>query len=285
VAAESGADFMSIAEALRADGWVPVLLTDLPVRAAPLGEVIRTAMTSVTLVIGILSGAVSDSNVLFELGMASAMNKPIIVVVAPDVAIPSDLHAFPLVRLAPDARDSLALALRHVWVRHARSADNEESGISALGPRTDDLLETVSQATSESDLSLILAEALELSGATVVREGHAGSGRFDLGVWSVELAALVGNPFLIEVRRRLLSPGDAKLAGQQVSKYLSAVGGSWAMVVYGEGPPSGAYDRDLSASQVLVLRADELITRMREDSFPEVVRRLRNRRAHSSWFV
>jgi hypothetical protein len=280
IAAGAGTDFSAVQEALAKEGWDAFLVTDLPARAVPFPELLRIAISDADLVAGVLSGSASDQTVVFELGIASALSKPIVIAAFPDVSVPSALNSLPLVRLAPGSQESLALALRHVVDHYPGEAAQGQSKATPLGDRADQVLSVLRDAETEIKLIQALVAALEASGATVVQEGRGGRARFDLGVWSPELGASVGNPFLIEVKSRLRGGAELEKARHQVLSYLPAVKGSWAMVVYGEGPPSSALELDVSGSPVLLQRADELVASMRDESFPEVVRKLRNQRAH-----
>jgi hypothetical protein len=281
IAAGAGADFSAVQEALRRGGWESLLITDLPVRAASFAPIAEDAINRADLVVGLLSGGSADQTVLFELGLASALQKPTIVVAASGVGVPDALRGLPVVTLAPGSDVSLDLALRHA--RHwAPTRPTEPSGTSAgLGPHADELIAAARSAKTEVALIEVIARALELSGATVVEQGRAGDGRFDIAVWSPELEVSVGNPLLIQVKRQVRSSGDLERATDQVLRYLDFLKGSWAMVVYGDGPSGSAWEADIARQPVLVQKADDLVAAMRDESFAELVRRLRNQRSHS----
>ncbi len=281
VAAAAGADFSIVQQVLEDAGWEAFLITDVPRREASFESLARQAVSSADLVIGLLSGGARDQVVLFELGIASAFGKPIIIAASPDIVVPEQLRSLPFVWLASGSGETLELALRHASSPRGEPALHAVTRERPLGFDADRILTELKGARSEQTLIRALREALEAAGETVVQEGRAGRGIFDLGVWSPELDVTVGNPFLIEVKARIQHPADLEKHIEQVLRYLTAMNGRWAMVVYGDGREASDWPSDLLKSPVLISRADELIARMRDDSFPEVVRKLRTARAHS----
>jgi hypothetical protein len=233
--------------------------------------------------VAVLAGQQSDHDVLFATGLAVGLRKPVLLCATQTAAVPPRLHALPLVRLAPGADESLVLALRHVPTDRPRPGweeDDEEQVAAPLGRRADAVLIALATASSEREILDVLASAITAPGLMVLQEGEVGEDRFDLGVWAAEFTLAAGNPFLIQVKRTLADARAAEQAAQQVTTYLSALGGVWGMVVYLDGPPSETYRDELAHRSVLILRADEFVEALRHASFPEVVRDLRNRRTH-----
>jgi len=280
VAAPMGADFHLVQEVVEREGWEVFLITDVPPRTASYEALARQAISRADLVVGLLAGGSRDQVVLFELGIASALEKPTIITAVPGVDVPEPLRSFPLVWLAPGAGETLELAVRRAAAdtRQVAFVPHEER---PLGAKADRILRDLEDVDGELALVAILREALEAAGETVIQEGRAGNGIFDLGVWSPELELSVGNPLLIEVKGRLHTPVMLGGAIDQALHYTAAVSGRWAMVVYGAGPPASKWPPDFLRQPVLVSRADELVAAMRDDSFPEVVRKLRSARAHA----
>jgi hypothetical protein len=149
----------------------------------------------------------------------------------------------------------------------------------ALGPRADQFLDRASQLqvrarpTAEQEAVELLIEALEASG-TVAVQSAGPDRRFDLGVWADDLGAIAANPLLIEVKLAL-RPG----ATQQALAALDAAAGIHvALIAYLDPPTAGA----LRAVQfpALAVSLTALLGQMRDRSFAEVVRGLRNQSVH-----
>ena len=101
-------------------------------------------------------------------------------------------------------------------------------------------------------------------------------------MWAPALSSLGANPLPVEVRRALRSPNEARHAVQDVVQRLSATPARWSLLLYGAGPPSEALDPALAPYPVLALRVDELLRRLETTPFGEVIRQLRNQRAHGT---
>ena len=126
--------------------------------------------------------------------------------------------------------------------------------------------------STEEEFSSIVAEAIVIGRGDVVTERRLGDHLFDFGVWSEALLPTVGNPLLVEVRRRL--PMDAAALDHRILRQLAMSGLDWALVVY-ELLPSETTLSTFHSPPVLPIRASDLIEDLLAVPFDEVIRRHR----------
>jgi hypothetical protein len=143
-----------------------------------------------------------------------------------------------------------------------------------LGSYADRLLEEArDQGFEHRAVEALLVQAVEASGA-VASGGIGPRQAFDIGVWSDDLDAIAGNPLLVEVRGRIDSTGVRKSLAA-----LHQVSGARAALIVSLEEPTEIETTGLGWP-VLGISLQKLLEAMRENSFAEVVRELRNRSVH-----
>lgn len=241
-------------------------------------ESLHRCVDEADLVIGIMADRRQETNVLFELGVASAMNKPTLLFVSPD---------YPLDQLPPSGLPYLRTNLLDeeaviFGVKQALSLSTRERGrppaaqfsTHPLGPVADQLLARL-EAASGIDLEDLIHDALEASGVPTIARG---SGDDDLGVdlaaWSRDFEPTIANPLLIECKSRLHSRADVDRAVGQMLRGLQSIPSGFGIVLYKEGaePPFPA-PRNLP---VAFVSAEDFLNSLRDTGLAQYVRRLRN---------
>jgi hypothetical protein len=282
VSASGDVDLRPLLEGLKRRGTDPYVLSDVAPLGADIVQGLLVAIRNADRVLIVLSEELSF-NPLVEAGMALALRKPLLIIAAPGVAVPSDLAGQLITQARADDLDAINFVLDHVGSpvsAHGIRGMPRATGRPLGHADTDRLLSRLREpGLTERSAIAILLEAIEASGGVgVVNAG--GASDFDLGVWSDDLDAIGGNPLVIEVRRSL-RPG----AVDQVMEYLYAhPSARLGLIVYldpatGEGPP---VQEELSKARfpVLAISLHQLLQQMTSASFAEVIRDMRNRIAH-----
>lgn len=254
-----------------------------------LGSVVQTAIinsiNAADLVVAVLSHG-QTANPLFELGLAVGLGKQVMIFApAKGDIVPSDLQGFPVVRTSLQNREAIDFAFDQLLAssesspRMLSSPQTERPFRTLHGTSYRDELHGLAHQGSERELENLVARALRDAGAEIVAESPQRDRGIDLVIWSDDLQPYVGNPFPIEIKRRLASREDAKRALSSVASAASAIGSSWSLLLYAEGP--GPEDRIWwSQPSVLAIGLHELFYRLEEQSFADIIRSLRNRRVH-----
>jgi hypothetical protein len=244
----------------------------------------------VDFIIAVVMGQASNnnSNVYFELGLALGLDKRVLLLVEPSVSnLPFDLQDILSLRVPLTNIEAISFALDQLLSappkRHKPSSSTHK--YTPMGARVDALLrelDHLEEATSnkgfESRLITLIEDALQQSGIETIVPSYIENRRqFDFALWVDELEPYVGNPFLIEVKLSLRSRSDIRVLASRFAETSAR----WALLLYPE-PPSEKLLSDLLPPNILHLSIREFFKRMRSNSFPVVIRDLRNRRVHGT---
>jgi hypothetical protein len=239
-------------------------------------DTVMALIDQADLVVGVLDDSRTNANLLIELGYAIARDKKIMVILPRDWRkVPSDLASTHYIWAKPT--DAEGLAFNIDMVLNGQSPRRQPhippgANTHGIGELTDDLSERLAVALDEHDesaLEQIVADALHASGVSIVKsanrspDDHAGP---DIGIWSDDLESSVGNPLLIDLKMTIGSRADLARLRTRVSSYLSSRTVDWGLVLYAEGPPWLE-----SATPVLFLRVGELLSRLRDEGFAEII--------------
>ncbi len=281
--ADAGAQ-RSLAQTLVAAGVQPVFPEDLPLGPTTAVDSIHRAIASCDLVLGVITEKGDNGNVMFELGLAFALAKPVLALVPRQMTVPGPLDRQFVIRGDVSDYEAIRFAVEPLARRVARTSTTVTAASTklTLGQSADGLLARLAnldESARETDLLSLLADVFRYLDLTAVVGGS--DARFDFGIWDAELGPVVGNPFVIEVKHALRSGRDVGRALSQVEGYLEATAGRWALLLYRHGDGSlindAAWDRP-----VLTASIDQLIDALRDTSFAEFVRRLRSERVHGN---
>lgn len=223
-------------------------LKDLSVRIVQEGETpapgeslivtLREALQSADFVCGVVGVGETSPNVLFELGLAAGLARPVFVVRPGFGSMPLALEGYPVVQAELDDVETLKfhleLFLRNVrrtgHVVVARSQRVKPSRRSP--PRLDDLRNRIQEPRrpSERDLEQVVLEALQRAGMEAVSRPRYDDAELqpDLAVWLPEAPPDLGNPLLIELVGASRPPRGA---AEQARRYLEIARVRCALVI------------------------------------------------------
>jgi hypothetical protein len=291
VAAPPGADIRAIEAIVERNGYRSLAVTDFPLYGLSATNAIAAAISQADIVLGLIAEDQQNANVIFELGMASALGKPVIALVeSAAFSAPADFADVVMVYAPGGHFGALEFALQQLPEpgKPTPPAELAERPIPAhdrgMLPRqvADALLrelQELSPRATETMLIEILLEALQASGLIVVPGGEQGQ-RFDIGVWSNQSGWIVGNPLLIEVKRSIRSAEGLERLLARMSSYVAATNAQWALLVYHRGPDPERYEELARPYPILLARLDLLIQELAKTGLPAFLRSARNRRVH-----
>jgi hypothetical protein len=246
--AASRSDADEIQKTLHEHGLVPVTIDTDAVPGTTWVDSLHRCIQNADMVLGVMGDRKEDRNVFFELGVASALNKPAVLLIPPDYpyeAVPPSGVRF----LRTDLRDQKAVMfgleqIRSISPREEAVVPEQGYRTQPIGPLADQLIDRLQQigAGRELELEQIIYEAIRASGVstvardvpTVVRGREAEHSRVDLAVWSTDLEPLIANPLLIECKHRLGNQSVANEAFERMARALKGIQNGCGLVVYGE---------------------------------------------------
>lgn len=254
---------------------------DLPGHTLP--EIIRSSMERSELVVAVLGDGSKPVNVVFELGLAHGLGKRILILADEKAVSLAQSFGDPYIRARPTDAVAIGFAVSQILaVPHYgnKAPETIEPRTRPIGELADELLGRLrkSESLREDELIGLIQRAVERSGVTAASREKLGDTNVDLAVWSEDLEPWVRNPLLIEVKRNVRSESDALRIEQQVLGYMKRAGVSTAMVLYLQAAPK-ALDK-VHRHAILFMSVQDFLESLRESSFGEVVRRLRNESVH-----
>lgn len=287
VAAPRGISLEGLRDSLASRGIRPLIPEEL-LAGTDWASEIQRQLVQADLVIGILPAGRQSPWVLFELGQAWALGRRILLIASPkSESIPFALQRMLVLRTEPDNRQAIDFALDQLLSAPPEpQAEEHRKPLKAtgLGERADAIIAGFDQwllSGTEQDLENMLSDVLRRSGTDVVVQSAQRDRGADFAVWSDVLEPFVGNPVLVEIKRRILDKKALNSALTQLSSYLAASGTQWALLLYADGPPPDDRFWNKCPPNILLMQIRPLLEALRTKSFPEIVRDLRNRRVHS----
>jgi hypothetical protein len=233
------------------------------------------------LVIGIMGDRRKDANVFFELGVASALNKPTLLFITPDYPIelvpPSGI---PYLRMDLRNQDAVLFGLKQVLSLSPGDRINQSLGGFAtrpIGVIADQLLAKLPQS-SPLEFEDLVHDAIKASGVVTIARNQEENESIDFAVWSSDLEPTITNPLLIECKSSLRDQSNIDEAIGRMFRALESIRNGCGLVVYKESRKpirvaSGAFP-------IIFISAEEFIRGLRETGFGELIRKLRNSLAH-----
>lgn len=212
---------------------------------SPLAKALRSAFREADVAVFVLGASGLNLTTAYELGVATGLAIPMIVLSPPSARLPSAIRARGVVVWADAENLSIALshALRDLKPRKTKrtvALTLEESALQAFETtRRADNVPAYSlppdswsldarSSLPDRDLESIVRELVESTGVIVAAKAKNRS-QPDLGVWVDELVGLVGAPLLIEVKARIASVAQADRAIEQLAKYVRRSGTEWGV--------------------------------------------------------
>lgn len=265
-------------QGLRQAGVDAFVTSDVADLGGDLIQSARSAIDAADLVLVVLTKQPA-SNPFFEAGMAAALGKRLILITEPGATLSPDLREFVIVQSSIDDPAPVIAAVQEVARRPLQpSFSRAKATEHALGDDAAEQLlrELDPQFPDEASAMRVLSDAIRASGGISVEGAHS-EARWDIGVWSDDLAAIGGNPLVIEIKRRLDTT-----AVDQLRRHMARQNSWLGLVVYLEEPTDAAMLRAIPGAwfPVLVISLRDLLNQLRSRSFAQVVQSLRNRAVH-----
>lgn len=280
--ASSQADVAEVRKAMRHFDLEAVTLEQGATPGTSWVDSLHRCVNDADMVIGIMGDRRKDTNVFFELGVASALNKPTLLFITPDY--PIDLippSGIPYLRMDLRNEDAVIFGLKQALSLSPRDRIHQPvEGFTTrpIGPVADQLLAKLAQ-TSPSEFEELIYDAIKASGAPTIAHGREAEDKgIDFAVWSSDLEPTITNPLLIQCKLSLRNQSDVNEAIGRMFRALESIPNGCGIVLYKEaGKVSKAAPRSLP---VVFVSAEEFINGLRDTGLAEYVRKLRNTAFH-----
>ena len=219
--------------------------------------------------------------------MANAHNKRILIVVPPALkTLPTDLSEMFTIRADADNYEAIRFALGQALAIgqpiKRRQNDFPASTSRPLGSPAQELKATLlaqGETLSKQFLIQVVTEAFEKSGVSAIVPALQPAHGADLVIWEDSLSSWGGNPLLIEIMPELKAEAQVEAVIKQMTHYMEKGNAPLALVLYwnetGENLPLSA----TYTPPILFLSILELMERLEDHTFGEIVWELRNHQA------
>ena len=196
---------------LEAKGLTTFSPDELNLPSYNLTEGMQKAMERADLVVAMVDSTKESNLVFYELGVAQALKKPVVVLLAKDASADTWVACgVPYLRFDPLEPTSLEfgidqmLAVPHHGVKPRPRAEKQTHPI---GQRADELLSRLrgtDGALTWGDFETLIVDAIRASGVQIVSTSDQADKGIDLAVWCDDLSPWIGNPLLVELKIRAL---------------------------------------------------------------------------------
>ena len=286
ISAPHGFELTALHECLEAHGIQPLVPQDLAA-GSDWVSALRCVLEESDLVIGVLPERFETRNVVFELGLACALGRKILLI-SPSRTdwLPSAHRQVLTVRSTVDNRAAIDFALTQLLrapTEPPSPRPRHRIQSPPLGPEADVLIERLKgwQTTKEPRIiEGIVSDALSSAGLNAIVESADKQYGADFAVWSDALQPYIDNPLLVEVKVRIGSYSSAQSVVRRLASILGDSRTRWALLIYADGPNLADTGWGSLPQGILVIPVAQLLERLRVHSLPEVIRDLRNERVH-----
>lgn len=281
--AASRSDTEAVERAARRHGLAVLTIDKDAVPGTTWVESLHHCLDESDMVVGVVGGdSKSDSDVFFELGVASALNKLVILLIPPDY--PRDTvppSGIPYLRADPRNEATISFGIEQMLSmlpQQRETALKEHQPTRPIGPLADEFLARLTElrAGQGRELEQLIYDAVKATAVSAVSRGReADDVGVDLAVWSNDLEPLIGNPLLIECKSTLRSQADVDEAIGRMFRALDVIQNGCGLVVYQTAHPALSMLAPKSLP-IIFISAEDLLNGLRDSDFGSFVRKLRN---------
>ena len=286
IAAPAFVDLSVITDELHKRAVKPITAYQLHPKGTSIMNEIETAISSADLVIAVIPEQLSE-NVFFELGLAHAKKKRMLLIVSPNIKdVPSDLAGRLYFRAESSNREAIAFALDQLIasqkIKPARR-DKVRQKRQALGDRVDEYLKRLDERKGTlkgHELEELVAEIFHVSGVEAVCRRPKKDAGMDIAVWSDDFQGILDNPMLVEVKSRIRNTSELRQALHQLEMYRNKSGAKWALLLVSSAFAGSALSSIPFVGGVIAVTISEFLERLRTRPLVEALCILRNERVH-----
>ena len=291
ISAQTGEASAALAQAF-ADRGVESFRADDLVPGLPLTPELLHQLQAADFMCALVNDGGVAPNILFELGAAHVLRKPIILFTTSYDRLLGALQGVYVVRANVENLPSAAAEIDR-FLRHAKTlppidktaADQRQKPNLSWAKEELAALRRERFSDREIRFERLVSEMFRRAGAEVVREGRPeGNWTADLVVWLDDVAHEIGGPMIIECKYYGGGPGgvlaNAKHTVHQLEKYVEASEARVALVVYDYDqsiPPPSPFE----TPRVLAFAVDQLIEALERGTLANEILQHRRRASYA----
>lgn len=241
------------------------------------------------LFIAVVDNIHSNENVYFELGYAVAVEKRILLIVAPEIKnLPDDIKGLLYIRAHVDDHEAINFALDQILVAPKAKKKTSRRKLAEIrtipiGKKANELIkevELLGDNITEIDMERFVTSALSKSGINTMASSLIPDKGIDLSIWVNELEPFISNPILIEFKKYLNNRNQVESLYNQILSYSISSGLRMAIIFYKEAPEELLSSFDCYFPNIIFLKIPDFLKEVRNKSLGNYLRELRNRIIH-----
>jgi len=285
---------IELAEELKLRGIKAVFATDLEKFEGSYASTVASVIKSCDITLCIADDEESLKTVLFEAGIAFGIGKKVLLATSYEAGnIPINYSEFPIIRLGSSRYIEIANYVEELMKYGKRTISKKKYNFipsKPIGEYSNKYLDSLrkievnitegyDRGKASQGFEKIVVDAIRKSGVNIVSEFSFGKYRPDIAIWSDELTYIGANPLIVEVKLTIKSVSDVDRVAVQLNHILHESNSKYGLLVYLNGPDRSEYFYELP-SNIIAISGYELLELLKNESFGEVIRSLRNQRVH-----
>ena len=291
VSAPAGVNLSQIKQILNEREIEFVLPSEVLTHGQTISEKINKLIFMSDIFMAVFDDVHDSRNILFELGLAVGLKKQIIILTPPSLSLPSDLSGFLVLRVTQDNLDALGFSLDQMLAatrkkskkRGAQRYDDLKNTKKVISNNIYELknkLNDLNPRGAGDTLERFVGDLLKESGISVIQQSEKPDTGADFAIWSDELAAILGNPILIEIKRTIRDRAQALKVTDQLNRYIEKSNSKSAIVLYLEGLPSDQIQNFIQNFNILYFQIGDVVEQLQKNTFADIIKIRRNIIAH-----
>lgn len=288
ISAPAGVNLVKIKSILKEKGLEFVHPSEIPSAGQSISEKISKLISQADLFIAVFDNELSNDNIFFELGLAVAQKKQIIILAPSNFELPSDLAGFLYLKIDADNIEALGFTVDQLLAAPFKRTKKRQVtkplhiskpikfGIIELRNK----LKSIDSRIAGYELENFVGDILKESGISIIKQSDRPDFGADFAIWSDDLSGILGNPILIEIKKSIKSASQVKKVTNQLLRYMDKSNSRSALVLYLEGLSSYEAQSTARLFNIIFFKLDEFIEQLQDKSFADTVRKRRNIIAH-----
>lgn len=288
ISAPAGVNLIKIKSILNEKGLEFIHPSEIPSSGQSISEKISKLISQADFFIAVFDNELPNGNICFELGLAVAQKKQIIILATSNFELPSDLAGFLYLKIDADNIEALGFTVDQLLAVPFKRAKKRQIkkpsqiskpigyGILELRNR----LKSLDSRIAGYELENFVGEILKESGISIIKQSNRPDFGADFAIWSDDLSTILGNPILIEIKKSIKNASQVKKVTNQLLSHMDKSNSRSALVLYLEGLPSYEAQSAVHLFNIIFFKLEEFIEQLQEKGFADTVRTRRNIIAH-----
>jgi len=202
-------------------------------------DTIEAAIGRSDFVCVVLPADTENRSVLFEMGLARGLKRPMLVFAEQGALTPSYLQGVAYARVAITDHNAVAFHL-DAFLKHADKTPSTKGLQTRKGAKPVDVrwarqelthLKILPPKSRATALEQLVSRLFEASGATVSLRGEPDIGA-DMAVWIDDLQSTTGNPLIVEVKMGRITERRLRETEEQMQLFIPKVHARAGLIIY-----------------------------------------------------